>query len=232
MSNKLKKFIWDNRKAFDNETPADKVWENIEASFSPKKKKKFILTPVYKWSMAAAAMLIIATGFYFFANKKPGETTVVAKSEPDINKLAPEYASQMNQFVKMIDTKQEELKTIAKGLNLFSQVFIGGTSVFRDLGKLKRPSHFIIGTPGRLLDMENQRALKFSNFKTLHLISPLGLSNKSRKSGWRGNNTNQKSEHMYLLWALDYFPYSLFYFTETAARNKKLSQKLKKPMAN
>ncbi len=113
MSNKLKKFIWDNRKAFDNEDPTGKVWENIEASFSPKKKKKFILTPLYKWSMAAAAMLVIASGIYFIANRDPKIITV-ATNEPDINKLAPEYASQMNQFVKLIDTKQEELKTLAK----------------------------------------------------------------------------------------------------------------------
>jgi hypothetical protein len=113
MSNKLKKFIWDNRTAFDDEVPADKVWDNIEASFTVKKKKKFILRPVYKWSMAAAAMLIIVSVFYFNYNKKPAETTVIAANEPDINKLAPEYAPQMNQFVKMIDLKQEELKTLA-----------------------------------------------------------------------------------------------------------------------
>jgi len=111
MSNKLKKFIWDNRKAFDNEAPSDNVWENIEASFSPKKKKKFILTPVYKWSMAAAAVLIIAVTVYIAVDKKPTETKIVAVTETEI---APEYASQMNQFVKLIDTKQEELKTLAK----------------------------------------------------------------------------------------------------------------------
>ena len=114
MSNKLKNFISDNRKAFDNEMPSDKVWENIEASFTEKKKQRFVLTPFYKWSMAAAAMLVIALGIYFAYNKKPETPAVAVTAEPDINKLAPEYASQMNQFVKMIDTKQEELKVIAK----------------------------------------------------------------------------------------------------------------------
>lgn len=113
MSNKLKKFIWDNRAAFDDEVPSGKVWENIEANFAGEKKKKFILAPLYKWSMAAAAMLIIAAGVYFMVNKNTADTVIVA-SEPEINKLSPEYASQMNQFVKMIDTKQEELKTLAK----------------------------------------------------------------------------------------------------------------------
>ena len=114
MSNKLKNFISDNRKAFDDEMPSDRVWENIEASFTEKKKQRFVLTPFYKWSISAAAMLIIAVGIYFVANKKSETPAVAVTAEPDINKLAPEYAGQMNQFVKMIDTKQEEMKVIAK----------------------------------------------------------------------------------------------------------------------
>lgn len=122
MSSKLKKFIWDNRAAFDNEVPSDKIWENIETSFVPKQKKKSIIRPLYKWSMVAAAMLIIATGVYFIAFKESPEITTPEittspqgpAGEPDLNKLAPEYAPQMNQFVKMIDMKQEELKVIAK----------------------------------------------------------------------------------------------------------------------
>lgn len=64
---------------------------------------------------------------------------------------------------------EDELRSITKGLNLSSHVFIGGTSVNRDLDKLRRPAHFIIGTPGRLLDMANQRALNFEKFNTLVL---------------------------------------------------------------
>lgn len=122
MSSKLKKFIWDNRAAFDNEVPSGKVWENIEASFVPKQKKRSIIRPLYKWTMAAAAMLTIATGIYFIAFNKSSEIAapeITASPQGpagglDINKLAPEYAPQMNQFVKMIDMKQEELKVIAK----------------------------------------------------------------------------------------------------------------------
>lgn len=114
MSNTLKNFISDNRKAFDDEMPPGKVWENIEASFSGKKKKPVMLTPLYKWSMAAAAMLILASGTYFLFIKKTGEPAVVATTETDINSLAPEYALQMNQFAKLIDSKQEELRMVAK----------------------------------------------------------------------------------------------------------------------
>ncbi|MEP7237579.1 MAG: hypothetical protein ABI685_06935 [Ferruginibacter sp.] len=152
MSNKLKKFIWDNRAAFDNETPADKVWANIEASFTEKKKKKFILTPVYKWSMAAAAMLIVASGIYFIANKKQTEPIVVAGNEPDIDKLAPEYAPQMNQFVKMIDSKQEELKTLAKEQpELYQKFTLAITQLDSSYNTLKNQ---LSGTPNREMLLE------------------------------------------------------------------------------
>jgi ATP-dependent RNA helicase RhlE len=91
---------------------------------------------------------------------------------------------------------ESELKSIAKGLNLYSQVFIGGTSVHRDLEKLRRPSHFIIGTPGRLLDMENQRALKFNNFTHLVLdefdrLLDMGFSHDIQKMISKMTNRKQ-----------------------------------------
>ncbi|MBL7700792.1 MAG: hypothetical protein JNM14_00960 [Ferruginibacter sp.] len=115
MSNKLKNFISDNRKAFDDELPSDKVWDDIEASLSGKQKKRSIITPVYKWSMAAAAVLLIAVSIYFITSKKQDDKPEVVKTtEPDINNLAPDAAPEVNHIVKMIDTKQEELKVLAK----------------------------------------------------------------------------------------------------------------------
>ncbi|HQW83227.1 MAG TPA: hypothetical protein PK987_02135 [Ferruginibacter sp.] len=114
MSNKLKKFIWDNRKEFDNEMPSHKVWEHIEANLKPLQKKKSVLKPLYKWSMAAAAVLVVTVASYFIMHKKPIQTTEVAAVDSVIIKLAPEYVPQMNQFVKMIDSKQQALKAIAK----------------------------------------------------------------------------------------------------------------------
>lgn len=91
---------------------------------------------------------------------------------------------------------EDELKSITKGLNLHSQVFIGGTSVNRDLDKLRRPSHFIIGTPGRLLDMANQRALHFDKFQTLVLdefdrLLDMGFSHDIQKMISKMSNRKQ-----------------------------------------
>lgn len=62
-----------------------------------------------------------------------------------------------------------EFKSISKDLNLSSHCLIGGTSVMRDVTNLRRPSHLIIGTPGRITDMIRQRALNLKNFSILVL---------------------------------------------------------------
>ncbi|MHC1704036.1 MAG: DEAD/DEAH box helicase [Tenuifilaceae bacterium] len=64
---------------------------------------------------------------------------------------------------------ESEFISIAKGLSLYSTCLIGGTSVQRDVNNLRRPSHIVIGTPGRITDMVRQRALNLNNFSALVL---------------------------------------------------------------
>ena len=115
MNNNLKKFIRDNRNEFDDKVPSAGVWENIEASLSPgKKKKKSIIRPLYKWTMAAAAVLIFSAGVYFvlFEKRSTGTPAALPGSvEPE--NTDPGITPQITQFVKMIDMKQAELKTLA-----------------------------------------------------------------------------------------------------------------------
>ncbi len=117
MSNKLKNFISDSRKAFDDELPSGKVWESIEASFTEKKKGKFILTPLYKWSIAVAIVISAGLTIYLMLNNKKTNDTVIAAikndSASDINSIAPEYAPEVNEFAKLVALKQEELKALA-----------------------------------------------------------------------------------------------------------------------
>jgi len=64
---------------------------------------------------------------------------------------------------------EDEFKSISKGTDLSSTCVIGGTNVQRDIQKLKRNYHFVIGTPGRLLDLTNQGAINLGLFNTLIL---------------------------------------------------------------
>ena len=115
MSNNLKKFIRDNRNEFDDKLPSAGVWENIEASLSPgKKKKKSIIRPLYKWTMAAAAVLIFSAGVYFVLfEKRSTETPAALPGSVEPENTDPGITPQITQFVKMIDMKQAELKTLA-----------------------------------------------------------------------------------------------------------------------
>ena len=64
---------------------------------------------------------------------------------------------------------EKEFRSISLGLKLYSECLIGGTSVRNDIMKLRRPSHIIIGTPGRISDMVRQRAIRMNDFSTLVL---------------------------------------------------------------
>ena len=64
---------------------------------------------------------------------------------------------------------EEEFRSMTRDLGLYSACFIGGTNLNRDLQTLRRSSHVIIGTPGRLLDLTNRKALDLRQFNTLVL---------------------------------------------------------------
>jgi len=63
----------------------------------------------------------------------------------------------------------EALRLFKKGLRIWSVLCIGGTSTRRQMQDLRKPHDFVVGTPGRLKDMAQQRALDLSSFTTVVL---------------------------------------------------------------
>jgi ATP-dependent RNA helicase RhlE len=57
---------------------------------------------------------------------------------------------------------QDELKTFAKGMNIFSALCIGGVGMQQQIQSLRRNPHVVIGTPGRLKDLKNQGKLSLA----------------------------------------------------------------------
>jgi len=64
---------------------------------------------------------------------------------------------------------QSELTAFAKHTNIYSVLCIGGVSIGGQIGALCRQHNFVIGTPGRLKDLERQRKLNLNNFATVVL---------------------------------------------------------------
>lgn len=64
---------------------------------------------------------------------------------------------------------ESEFRIFAKNLNLYSALFIGGTSMSSQIRNLKRSPHFVIGTPGRLIDLTKRKKLDLNSFSILVL---------------------------------------------------------------
>jgi len=64
---------------------------------------------------------------------------------------------------------EDELKSFTGNLKIYSTVCVGGTPIYKQIKKLKKPNQFVIGTPGRVMDLIKRRVLKLDGFKTIVL---------------------------------------------------------------
>lgn len=62
-----------------------------------------------------------------------------------------------------------ELQSWSEGSGIGSASFIGGANIKRQLEKLKKKPQIIVGTPGRTLELINQKKLKMHEVKTIVL---------------------------------------------------------------
>jgi len=63
----------------------------------------------------------------------------------------------------------EEVQKWSEGSGIRSASFIGGANVKRQLEKLKKHPHVVLGTPGRMLELIKQKKLKMHEVKTIVL---------------------------------------------------------------
>ena len=63
----------------------------------------------------------------------------------------------------------EEFFGFRGGLNLFSVCCVGGMGIGGQIGALRRMHNIVIGTPGRLRDLVDRKAINLSQFKTIVL---------------------------------------------------------------
>lgn len=64
---------------------------------------------------------------------------------------------------------QEELAAFKRGLSLNSVVCIGGVNIGNQITLLRKNPQFVIGTPGRLKDLEKQNVIRFFNYDAIVL---------------------------------------------------------------
>ncbi|MFT7557666.1 MAG: superfamily II DNA/RNA helicase [Planctomycetota bacterium] len=64
---------------------------------------------------------------------------------------------------------EDELKKLARGMRMFSVVCVGGMNIRPQIKMLRHPNQFIIGTPGRLIDLMDRGNFDPSNISTVIL---------------------------------------------------------------
>ncbi len=64
---------------------------------------------------------------------------------------------------------QDEFRQFARNMSLFSVLCIGGVSMGFQIQSLQHNPQFVIGTPGRLKDLERQKKLSFGAFNNIVL---------------------------------------------------------------
>jgi hypothetical protein len=125
--NRLEKFIKHNREQLDDMPVPENAWQQIEASLPSKNGKRIAMINLAKWSVAATLLVGISIIALLVMQKKNIPENVIAKGNDtivnDLNALTPEEAPEMNQFAKLINLKQEELKTLAKEQPILYQKF-------------------------------------------------------------------------------------------------------------
>ncbi|MBU1256477.1 DEAD/DEAH box helicase, partial [Patescibacteria group bacterium] len=64
---------------------------------------------------------------------------------------------------------QDEFKRFSAGMNMYSTLCIGGASINVQFRELERRPNFVIGTPGRIMDLENRRRLNLRQYQNVVL---------------------------------------------------------------
>ena len=70
---------------------------------------------------------------------------------------------------------QRVVLDIGQYMNVRCHACIGGRRAYKDVRKLERGVHVVVGTPGRLLDMIERRALETDKIKLLCLDEADGM---------------------------------------------------------
>ncbi len=121
------------------------------------------------------------------ANTGTGKTA--AFLIPLINKILVTKASRV---LIMVPTRElavqinDELKGFTKGLGIYGTVCVGGANINPQISDLRRKPAIVIGTPGRLKDLLERRALNLGDFQTAVLdeadrMLDMGFINDMRK---------------------------------------------------
>lgn len=64
---------------------------------------------------------------------------------------------------------ETELRNLTRGMNIYATVCVGGVGIGPQIKGLRRANHFVIGTPGRVLDLIERKSIRTDKITTVVL---------------------------------------------------------------
>ncbi|TKC00639.1 hypothetical protein [Pedobacter cryophilus] len=110
MSDRLEKFIQDNKKQLDGFEAPELMWDKIDAGlneYEKKESRKVKMNIFYSFMRVAAVLLLVCTAGYIFVAYQNKEAL-------KLSNISPEYAKKEIRFASLIEMKQEEIKSFGK----------------------------------------------------------------------------------------------------------------------
>ena len=114
MKDRLEEFIRNNRGAFDDKEPAEKVWTGIDASLGLRRTS--VWNSVALWRAAAVIFMVLCG--YLLIPKTSGTSIAKDNSSAEFDDVEAYYFRQISEKVEMIDEFQK-----SEGLNGFTHDF-------------------------------------------------------------------------------------------------------------
>ena len=114
MKDRLEEFIRENRAAFDDKEPSDKVWKNINASLGSN--RTGVWNSLVLWRAAAIIFMVLCG--YLLIPKNAENSIAKDNTSSEFDDVEAFYIRQISEKVEMIDEFQK-----SEGLNGFTHDF-------------------------------------------------------------------------------------------------------------
>jgi hypothetical protein len=109
----LESFVRQNRNAFDDKEPSEKVWKEVENSLSFSRRS--LWNSVVIWRAAAVIFMALSAYLLFPKNETPRQNAIAMKEFSDVENF---YIEQISEKVELIDEFQK-----SEGMNGFTHDF-------------------------------------------------------------------------------------------------------------
>ncbi len=145
----------------------------VSKDFHKALKENNIDTPTDIQEKAIPILLKEETDFIGLAQTGTGKTAafglpILQQIDPSKNEIQALILSPTRELVQQINKQLFKLTKYVP-TKIFSEELYGGVKIDVQINNLKRPTHFVVATPGRLVDLIERGALDLTKIKTIVL---------------------------------------------------------------